>query len=61
MPKGPNGQKRPADVVSAAVMVGKLATARSRKILVQRLVLARAASKAELSALKYFPQKSAPQ
>ncbi len=26
MPKGPNGQKRPADVVSAAVMVGRIAT-----------------------------------
>jgi hypothetical protein len=26
MPKGPQGQKRPADVVSCAVMVAKLAT-----------------------------------
>ncbi len=26
MPKGPKGQKRPADVVGAAVMVAKLAT-----------------------------------
>lgn len=26
MPKGPKGQKRPADVVSAAVMVGRIAT-----------------------------------
>lgn len=26
MPKGPHGQRRPADVVSAAVMVGKIAT-----------------------------------
>lgn len=26
MPKGPNGQKRPADVIGTAVMVGKLAT-----------------------------------
>jgi hypothetical protein len=26
MPKGPQGQKRPADVVSAAVLVGKIAT-----------------------------------
>lgn len=26
MPKGPQGQKRPADVVGAAVMVGKIAT-----------------------------------
>jgi hypothetical protein len=26
MPKGPRGEKRPADVVSAAVMVGKIAT-----------------------------------
>lgn len=26
MPKGPKGQKRPADVIGAAVMVAKLAT-----------------------------------
>lgn len=25
MPKGPQGQKRPADVIGAAVMVGRLA------------------------------------
>jgi hypothetical protein len=27
MPKGPQGQKRPGDVVGAAVMVAKIATA----------------------------------
>lgn len=26
MPKGPQGQKRPADAIGAAVMVGKIAT-----------------------------------
>ena len=26
MPKGPKGQKRPADAIGAAVMVGKIAT-----------------------------------
>jgi len=26
MPKGPQGQKRPADVIGAAVMVGRIAT-----------------------------------
>lgn len=26
MPKGPQGQKRPADVIGAAVLVGKIAT-----------------------------------
>lgn len=26
MPRGPKGQKRPADVIGAAVMVGKIAT-----------------------------------
>ncbi len=26
MPKGPNGQKRPADVIGLAVMIGKIAT-----------------------------------
>jgi hypothetical protein len=26
MPKGPDGQKRPGDVIGAAVMVGRIAT-----------------------------------
>lgn len=26
MPKGPNGAKRPADPISLAVMIGKIAT-----------------------------------
>lgn len=26
MPTGPNGQRRPADVIGAAVMIGKIAT-----------------------------------
>jgi hypothetical protein len=26
MPRGPNGEKRPADVIGAAVMIGKIAT-----------------------------------
>jgi hypothetical protein len=26
MPKGPNGEKRPADVIGAAIMVGRIAT-----------------------------------
>ncbi len=26
MPKGPNGQKRPGDVIGAAIMVGRIAT-----------------------------------
>jgi hypothetical protein len=26
MPKGPHGEKRPADVIGAAVMVGRIAT-----------------------------------
>ncbi|GGF12991.1 hypothetical protein GCM10011611_18360 [Aliidongia dinghuensis] len=26
MPKGPQGQKRPGDVIGAAIMVGKIAT-----------------------------------
>lgn len=37
MPKGPKGEKRPADVIGAAVMVGRIATGeieedRSRQI-----------------------------
>jgi hypothetical protein len=27
MPKGPNGQKRPADVIGAAVLVGRISPA----------------------------------
>jgi hypothetical protein len=26
MPRGPRGEKRPADVIGAAVMIGKIAT-----------------------------------
>ncbi|MBA2589066.1 MAG: RNA-binding protein [Alphaproteobacteria bacterium] len=26
MPKGPNGEKRPADVIGSAIMVGRIAT-----------------------------------
>jgi hypothetical protein len=26
MPRGPNGEKRPADVIGAAIMVGRIAT-----------------------------------
>lgn len=33
MPKGPQGQKRPADVVSAAVMVGRIATGEAKETL----------------------------
>ena len=32
MPKGPKGQKRPADVIGAAVMVGKIATGEVVKV-----------------------------
>lgn len=32
MPKGPQGQKRPADVIGAAVMVGRIATGEIEEI-----------------------------
>lgn len=32
MPKGPQGQKRPADTVSAAVMVGRIATGEAEEV-----------------------------
>jgi hypothetical protein len=32
MPKGPHGQKRPADVVSAAVLIGRIATGEVEEI-----------------------------
>lgn len=31
MPKGPRGEKRPADAIGAAVMVGKIATGQMRE------------------------------
>lgn len=31
MPKGPQGQKRPADVIGAAVLVGKIATGEAQE------------------------------
>jgi len=30
MPRGPKGEKRPADVIGAAIMVAKIATAKSK-------------------------------
>jgi hypothetical protein len=30
MPRAPRGEKRPADVIGAAIMVAKIATGRSR-------------------------------
>ena len=33
MPKGPQGQKRPADVIGAAVMVAKIATGEIKETL----------------------------
>jgi hypothetical protein len=32
MPKGPRGERRPADVVSAAVMVGRIATGEFKEV-----------------------------
>lgn len=32
MPKGPNGQKRPGDVIGAAIMVARLATGEETEI-----------------------------
>ena len=32
MPKGPNGQRRPADTVGGAVMVGKIATGEAEEV-----------------------------
>jgi len=32
MPRGPKGEKRPADVIGAAVMIGKIATGEIGKI-----------------------------
>lgn len=32
MPKGPNGQKRPADVIGAAVLIGRIATGEVEEI-----------------------------
>ena len=36
MPKGPNGQKRPADTIGCAVAVGKIATGESSEIEVRK-------------------------
>jgi len=36
MPKGPQGQKRPADAIGLAVMVGKIATGEIDEIIVSK-------------------------
>ena len=38
MPRGPRGEKRPADVIGAAVMVAKIATARTKLWSVEDIV-----------------------
>ena len=45
MAKGPNGQKRPADVIGAAVMVGMIATGEVEDVLVDHKVAREAAGK----------------
>ncbi len=48
MPTGPRGEKRPADVIGAAVMVAKIATGEIAEALTpeQRTEIARAGAKA---------------
>lgn len=36
MPKGPQGQKRPADAIGLAVLVGKIATGETKEELLQK-------------------------
>lgn len=55
MPKGPQGQKRPADVVGAAVMVGNIATAETEETepsleIAERIRLAGERARAEAEA-----------
>lgn len=45
MPKGPQGQKRPADVIGAAVLVGKIATGEAQESQAPRSVAAELGSK----------------
>jgi hypothetical protein len=42
-PKGPRGEKRPADVIGAAIMVGRNATGKERPQPLQRKVFSRPA------------------
>lgn len=32
MPKGPKGERRPADAIGAAIMVGRIATVRRQQL-----------------------------
>ncbi|MFZ5931504.1 MAG: RNA-binding protein [Pseudomonadota bacterium] len=36
MPKGPQGQKRPADAIGAAIMVAKIATGEVEEVLTKK-------------------------
>ncbi len=45
MPKGPNGQKRPADAIGLAVMIGKIATGEIEEDVRQDTQLHRAGGK----------------
>jgi len=41
MPKGPKGQKRPADVIGATVLVAKIATGEVERMMAKTLPLKR--------------------
>ncbi len=57
MPRGPQGQKRPADIIGAAIMVAQLATGEREEVLKKtsnKVKSGRAGSKAR--ALKLSPE-----
>lgn len=60
MPKGPRGEKRPADVIGAAVMVAKIATGEidDPKIAPSRQRAAQAGGKARAGALTESERKA---
>ena len=58
MPKGPQGQKRPADVIGAAVMVGRIATGEIEEKLVERSAAAELGSKGGTARAKKLPAKN---
>ena len=58
MPKGPQGQKRPADVIGAAVMVGRIATGEaSETVTVPRSAAAELGSKGGKARAKSLSKK----
>jgi hypothetical protein len=57
MPRGPKGEKRPADVIGAAILVGKIATGESEESVSPKSAAAELGSKGGKARAKSLSKK----